>query len=85
MHINEVGRRLDEIRVIYEEERALKIPYSIIPKEEQKKLESMIEAVFDRYEEAIENNVEYLNQIRKPLNFIKFTDAPCILQRFVIK
>ena len=51
----------------------MKIPYSVISKEDQERLERLIETVFDRYNEAINDDVEYLDHIRKPLSFIKFT------------
>ena len=78
MHVDEVGRRLDEIREIWAEVRRLNIPYSAVSKNDQEQMQALINAIFDRYDEAIENNVEYIDHIRKPLNRIKFE-----LQRWI--
>lgn len=78
MHVAEVGRRLDEIKEITKEIRECPILYKVATKEEQAKMWELIEAVFDRYEAAIENDVKYIPKIRRVLNRIVF-----VLRRWI--
>ena len=78
MHVEKVGRRLDEIKEITEEIRECSISYKVATKQEQVEMWELIEAVFERYEDAIQNDVEYIPNIRKVLNHIVF-----VLRRWI--
>ena len=78
MHVKEVGRRLDEIKEITEEIRECPISYKVATKQEQAEMWELIEAVFDRYEDAIQNDVKYIPHIRRVLNRIVF-----VLRRWI--
>lgn len=73
MNVDKVSKKLDEVRVLLEEIRECPISTKVVPMEEQRKMRERIEAVFERYDEAIESGKTYLPLIRKELNRIIFT------------
>ena len=73
MHVDKVALKLDEIKILWAEVRECSIAPKVATARDQNEMRERIEAVFDRYEIAIENDVEYIPMIRKELNRIIFT------------
>ncbi len=73
MHIEKVKPKIGEIARLW----AIICKNTISPKvatlREQNEMQERINAVVERYKQAIESGVEYMPVIRKELNQIKFT------------
>ena len=73
MNIENVAAKLDEIRELWEDIKDCPISLKVASKQEQAEMRERIEAVFERYEIAIENGDKYIPLIRKELNHIRHT------------
>ena len=78
MHVKKVALKLEEIKKLVDEIRETPISQKVVSKEKQQEMFCRIADVFDRYDEAIENDIAYLPLIRKELNQIIF-----ILKRWI--
>ena len=73
MNVQIVSIKLDQIKALWADIRECHISFKVASKEEQAEMRERIEAVFERYEMAIENGDKYIPLIRKELNHIKHT------------
>ncbi len=73
MNVIRVALKLDEIKSLWEEIRETPVSKKVATVQDVAAMSERIEAVFDRYENAIQNDEQYIPLIRRELNRIILT------------
>ena len=73
MNVQMVALKLDEIKELWDDIKDCPISLKVANKQQQTEMRERIETVFERYENAIENDEQYIPLIRKELNHIIYT------------